>query len=135
MPIAEINYLAVFVAAFVAMILGALWYSKFLFGKKWQELVGKTDEELQKGAGIAIGATAGAWLIISFVLAHFVDFTNAVNWLDASILALWVGLGLIAMSQLIITLYEDRKWQLFAISIGYQVLSVIIMAIIHALWV
>jgi hypothetical protein len=131
----EINYLAVLVAAIAAMALGALWYSKLLFGKKWQELVGKTDEELKKGAGKAIGGTAVAWLIISYVLAHFIDYTSATTWDAGLVTALWIGLGFMAMSQLIITLYEDRKMSLFAISVGYQVLAVAIMAIIHALWV
>lgn len=131
----EVNYLAVLVAAIAAMALGALWYSKVLFGKKWQELVEKSDEELKKGAGKAVGGTAVAWLVISFTLAYFVDATEATTWDSALMVGLWASIGLMTMSQLIITLYEDRKMSLFAISVGYQVLAVLIMAVIHALWV
>src|SRR4051812_44613594 len=35
-----VNYLAVLVAALVAMIVGSFWYSPLLFGKQWQKLRG-----------------------------------------------------------------------------------------------
>ena len=42
----SINYLAVLVAGFIPMILGSIWYGP-LFGKKWIELMGLTEEELK----------------------------------------------------------------------------------------
>ncbi len=43
-----INYLAVFVAAAAYWLLGALWYSKAIFGKTWLEALGKSEEEAKK---------------------------------------------------------------------------------------
>jgi hypothetical protein len=37
MPTANVNILAVFVAAMATFILGAVWYSPVLFGKQWVE--------------------------------------------------------------------------------------------------
>jgi len=44
----QVNYLAVVVTAIFMFGLGAVWYSPALFGRKWQKLVGKTDDDLKK---------------------------------------------------------------------------------------
>jgi hypothetical protein len=43
---ANINYLAVLVAALAAYFFGALWYSSVLFGNTWLRALGKSKEEL-----------------------------------------------------------------------------------------
>jgi len=53
-----INYLAVLVATVVNFVLGGLWYSPLLFGKKWMALMNVTEEEIKKkGGGIKISST------------------------------------------------------------------------------
>lgn len=137
MPNTDINYLAVIAATIASMGIGALWYSSILFGKKWMKLIGKTKEELQAEGkiGLAYGGATLAWLFMSFVLAHMIDFTKATTFLDGAITALWIGAGFIATSQAIITFFEGRKWSLYFISVGYQMLALITMGVIHALWV
>ncbi len=132
-----INYFAVVIATIASMGLGALWYSPILFGKKWMKLLGKTEKEIQDEGkmGLVYGGTALAWLFMSFVLAHMVDFTGATTLFSGVITALWIGIGFIATSQAIITFFEGRKWGLYFISVGYQVLALCIMGVIHALWV
>jgi hypothetical protein len=44
---AEINWLAVVVAAFATFMLGGAWYTA-LFGKAWQKAHGLTDEQLKQ---------------------------------------------------------------------------------------
>jgi hypothetical protein len=43
----SINILAVILAAIVAFVLGALWYSPILFGKIWQKEIGFTGEDFK----------------------------------------------------------------------------------------
>ena len=43
-----INIFAVIVIAIIYWILGAIWYSKILFGNMWMESIGKTEDELEK---------------------------------------------------------------------------------------
>ena len=42
----DINWIAVLVAAVSAFMIGGIWYGP-LFGKKWMELVGKTEEDIK----------------------------------------------------------------------------------------
>ncbi|MDO8656228.1 MAG: DUF1761 domain-containing protein, partial [Nanoarchaeota archaeon] len=46
MPTAIINYLAVLVAAIISMIVGAFWYSPYLFGKQWTELMNLAPKDM-----------------------------------------------------------------------------------------
>ena len=50
---ADINWVAVMVAAFVAYVLGALWYSPALFAKQWMRLIGVPEGGTIEGAAFA----------------------------------------------------------------------------------
>ena len=48
MPATSINFVAILAAAVAYTILGAIWYSPFVFGKTWMKLIGKTKEQVEK---------------------------------------------------------------------------------------
>src|SRR5256884_5578422 len=48
MPTANINILAVLVAAVLTFVLGAVWYSPVLFAKQWMAAQGYTPEKLEE---------------------------------------------------------------------------------------
>src|SRR3989442_1721528 len=58
MPTANINILAVLVAAVLTFVLGAVWYSPVLFAKQWMAAQGYTPEKLEemKRRGVPDGA-------------------------------------------------------------------------------
>ena len=47
--LAGVNWIAVIVATVAAFILGAVWYSKALFGNQWMQEVGLTEETIAAG--------------------------------------------------------------------------------------
>src|SRR3989475_8990130 len=55
MPTANVNVLAVIVAALATFVLGAVWYSPVLFAKQWMQAHGYTPEQLEamKRRGVA----------------------------------------------------------------------------------
>lgn len=72
MPIAEVNYLAVLIAAVVAWIFGAVWY--MTLSKAWVAALGKTFDQLKaEGEGRSRAANAFPF-ILSFV-AEFIMAT------------------------------------------------------------
>lgn len=132
----DINYFAVLAAAVAAMAIGALWYSPALFGKMWMKLVGKTSDEIKKqGAATAYASSTIGYLVMAFVLAHFVDYAQATDVSAAIITGFWAWLGFVVTTQAIITAFEDRKWGLFLISVGNTFVSIVVMSIILTLWV
>src|SRR5262249_5648017 len=48
---ANINYLAVVVAAVSSLLIGGVWFSPILFAQAWQREAGLTDEQVSTGAG------------------------------------------------------------------------------------
>lgn len=132
-----INYLAVLIAAMAAMAIGFLWYGP-LFGKQWIQLMGfdKKKMEQMKKKSMAINYTAMilSTLVMSYVLAHFVDYLNATNISGALQAAFWLWLGFIATVQIGIVLWEGKSWKLYFLNAAYYLVNLSIMASILALW-
>lgn len=71
----NVNWLAVVVGAVLSFLLGWLWYSPVLFGKRWAEGVGV---ELGSAGSMPVGAMA-AQLVGTFLLAWVFGITAANN--------------------------------------------------------
>jgi len=70
-----VNWLAVLVGMALSYILGALWYSRMLFGKKWAQGVGVTLDEGDKPSTAALIVQA----VGVFLLAWAVGVTAVAN--------------------------------------------------------
>ena len=44
----DVSLLRVLIAAVVAYVIGAFWYSPVLFGSKWMKFVGLTKKDMEK---------------------------------------------------------------------------------------
>lgn len=136
-----INYLAVLVAGIASMVLGSLWYGP-LFGKVWMRLSGFTEASMAeaKAKGMAksyllmfIGS-----LVMAYVLAHSLEF--AASYLNVSgassgaMAGFWSWLGFVAPVTLGSVLWDGKPWKLWILNNGYNLLSLIAMGIILAVW-
>ena len=139
MPQVDINYLAVLVATVAAMVIGAIWYAPKVLGNLWMKELGmgatpEDREKMRKGAAKAYAGMFIAALVTSYVLAHFVDYTNATTALNGAVTALWLWLGFVATVIFGQVLFEKRSLTLFAIGAGYQLVNLVVMGIILAVW-
>ena len=133
----EVNYLAVFLAAVVAMSLGFFWYSEMAFGKAWMKLKGYTKESMkqaQKEMGKLYGLSFVAALVTGYVLTHvmiladnFYFYPSLYNGLST---AFWMWLGFVMPVQLTATIFGEKKWKLFGIDTGYQLVSLLLMGLV-----
>lgn len=123
----DINFLAVFCASLLGLILGYLWYS-VLFAKQWQKLSGVTDKQMGSGmAKRAIGSYL-LTLVMSLNLAAFIGTEETP--LFGLFAGLAVGLGWIAMSFGSNYLFEHRPLKLFLINAGYNTILLSLMGLI-----
>ncbi|RPI15910.1 MAG: DUF1761 domain-containing protein [Ignavibacteriae bacterium] len=135
MPEPSINLLAVLLAAIINMVLGMLWYSPFMFGKLWMTSIGKTDEELKNNSpGPLYMINTIASLVMAYVLAHFVNYLQATNVVQGAQVGFWIWIGFIVTALIPVYLFEMRPKRLYFIYIGYQLVSLVIMGIILAIW-
>lgn len=138
MPEVTINYWAVLAAGVSSMVLGWLWYGA-LFGKAWMKMSGLTKEKLdeQKKKGMAksyILAFVGS-LMMAYVLAHMVDYTQSTTAKMAAQAGFWLWLGFVGPTTLESVLWEGKSWKLWFFNAAHGLLTLVVMAIILVKWV
>lgn len=130
----EINWLAVLLADISSMVIGAIWYAKPVFGRRWMRLTGLTDESMRTGAALPLIITFVVSFFTAAVLAgsaaiaqHFYEgnfFLNAV--LTAVIL--WIGF---TASRLIThDLFDRRPSSLTTLNLAHELVTVVVMGVI-----
>lgn len=134
MPTADINYLAVVVAALVNMAVGFVWYSLKIFGKTWMKEVGLTMKQIGNGPGIGYAITMLGALLQAFVLAHFVDYASADTVVEGLVVGLWLGVGLVATSIAANYIFAQRSRTLYLIDAGYFVTTLALNGALLAVW-
>ncbi len=135
MPQVSINYVAVVVSALALMVLGAVWYAPPVFGTAWIRLIGKKEEDLQKGAlPQAYVMMFVSALVLTFALAHVLRWAGAATAVGGIkvALALWIGFVLTTSAGSLI--FEGRPAALYWLNTGYYGVGMIITGIILALW-
>jgi len=135
MPSADINSLAVVVAALLSMVIGAVWYSPQVFGAAWMKLIGKKEKDLRDGATTGYIIAALSFLLVAFVLAHAVDFTRATTFTQGLEVGFWVWLGLIAPIMAINYSFGNRPQKLWVIDSGYFLACLLVSGALLATWV
>jgi hypothetical protein len=136
----HVNYLAVFVAAVAIFMLGAIWYSKALFARKWMALHGKSEEQMKADAASGppmagllfsafLTALATAW-VLAIILNHFQPLTM----LKAVEVAVLCWLGFAGVTSLSTAMFSMKPKALWVIDSGYNLVSFIIAALILACW-
>lgn len=129
---ASINLLAVLVAGILSTILGGLWYSNFAFGKQWKKLTGVKQGKLPRKRSMALGFLAT--LFIAYVLALFIDYSEATTFLQGLSAGFQIWLGFIATATLMPIIYEGKSLKLYILNNGYNLLSLLVMGAIIAIW-
>lgn len=136
----EVNYIAVLFAAVASMVLGFLWYSPMLFAKPWMKLMGYTADSMkkaQKEMGKLYALSFVVALITGYVLSHVMtlsmNFFHYDKLSTGLITAFWMWIGFMMPVQLTDAIFGSKKWKLFAINTGYQLVSLIVMALVLAL--
>ena len=133
MPSVDINWLAVIVAAAINMGLGALWYSRSLFGKEWAKLTGRKLEDMSGGSS-GYGVAAVGALIQAWILAHFVRYAGATDFWHGLVTGFWLWFGFIAIAMAVGIVFEGRSWLLWKINAGYYLVVLLITGGLLAAW-
>ncbi|OGY85124.1 MAG: hypothetical protein A3F54_04325 [Candidatus Kerfeldbacteria bacterium RIFCSPHIGHO2_12_FULL_48_17] len=135
----EINYIAVLVTAIISMVLGGIWYSPMLFGKMWAKEMGWNGEEMKKRQ--KEGAMKGyivmfiGALVMQYILAHFVQYTDADTFMLGATTGFWLWLGFIVTIMVPNIFWEGKSMRAVSINVLYQLINLLIAGGILAIWV
>lgn len=132
--LADVNYLAALVAAVAYFLLGAVWYSPLLFSRAWIEASGVNPQQDRRNLAPLFALS----LAVSFVAAVALGFLGAAAGVegaaDGLVLGLVCGIGF-ALSAIVLSYaFEGRPVKLQAINIGYNVLGIVVAAVVLSVW-
>ena len=129
-----VNYLAVVVAAVVALVIGFIWYSPRVFGTRWMAYLGTTQAQLGNPGptGMAVGVVAS--LINAWVIAVLALNLGAKSVTDGIMLGILVWLGFMATITAAQISFEKKSWGLWALNNAHNVIVQVIMAAIVTVW-
>jgi len=137
--IPEINYWAVLIVTVLSMGLGALWYSPLLFVKRWARLA-RIDMESREGAPVVIPMMVA--FAVTFLTAWVLAGSVAIAWhfyggsyfSSAIVTAITLWAGFTAARFITHDVFEGRPSQLTVLNIGFELATVLVMAIVLGLW-
>jgi hypothetical protein len=130
--ISNLNWLAVLVAAVAYFMLGALWYSKLLFGNMWIKGTGidMSKPDAKKGVGGIMVFTFVLEFIICIALALLIYRLVLNGWMSGLKLGLLTGICFSATTICISYLYQMKPKSLSMIDGGYHIAGQAIAGII-----
>lgn len=129
----DVNYVAILVSAIIYMVLGALWYSPLLFKKTWLSYTGLREEDI-KGEGVTYFLAFIVALVISYVLALFIQATQALTALQGALVGFWAWLGFIVTTHFSGVIWEKRPFNLYLIQVVYLLIVLVISGALLAVW-
>ena len=131
----EINIFAVLASILSNMIIGALWYSKLLFGKAWMQLVGLSENDIREsGANKAMALSIIPAVISALTIAILVSLTGADSITDALVIGSLITVGISGMVSLNLVFFEGRSMKLTLINVGYPFIAYNAAAVILTIW-
>jgi hypothetical protein len=134
MPVADINYLAVVVAGLASMAIGFVWYSLKVFGHSWMKETKLTMKDIGNGPGAGYALVTVGSLLQAYVLAHFVDFTEAATWFEGLVTGTWVWIGFVATAYAATYVFSQKSFKLWMIDAGYFLAVLMAQGAILAGW-
>jgi hypothetical protein len=133
----DLNWLAVIVATIAFFALGALWYAPPVLGRAWQRASGAEMPDSERPSiAFYIGPLVTCFLS-TVATAMFALATATDTFGEAIVLGLVAGIGYCAAVAFVGGIFDPHKPQpqvWFAIFSGYQLVGLLVVATIVALW-
>ena len=125
-----LSWFSIIVATVVAFFAGWLYYSPFLFGKMFMKEMGKTPESVteddKKGMFKGFAMVIVGEFVMSIVAAALVHSLFITAFSQVFILALSVWVAFVVATKLNDVLFGGRSWKYFAITVGQDLLSILV---------
>jgi hypothetical protein len=132
--IPAVNWLAVVLATLSSMLVGAVWYARPVFGRRWMKLVGLKDEDVAGNAVLPLAITLVVSFLTALVLAGTATIVQAYyqgNFLlDTLVTALIVWIGFTAARFITHDLFERRPSSLTVLNLAHELVTIVVMALI-----
>jgi Protein of unknown function (DUF1761) len=130
----SINIWPIIAAAAIRVVLGAAWFSPMAFLPRWRAIVGMDEATMRAGLPRAVAFDVVGAIVMAFVLVHSVVYAGAASIGQGAAVGFFNWLGFIAVTQLSATMHERRPFAYFAINSGYNLIALLAMGALLAVW-
>src|SRR3989442_4914500 len=138
MPTANVNILAVLVAALLTFVVGAFWSSPILFARQWMQAQGYTPEKIaemkKRGVTRAYVVSALCYFVMAHVVALLASYTNSTTVVQGLWLRLLAWLGVAATIGATGHMFSEKPIAPCVIGAGYQLASLLIIVALLSAW-
>lgn len=135
LELTDLNVLAIIVAWFVNIGLGAFWYSPAGFGKLWSKLSGVDMMKMPKdAANKAIASVAVSALVQVIALAVVVNSLHGETVKDGLAVGLLVWAGFTAATTVGNNLYSRLGWKFWCLNASFFLIVIPVNAVILTVW-
>jgi hypothetical protein len=131
----RLNWVAILVAAIVAFLFEALWFSVFM--NQWLAGIGRTKEWLMDtglNPAIQYGTAILCSIIAAAVLSICIQASGEQTARRGILCAAVLWFGFIATSWAKAYIFEVRTFQIYAICAGYYLIELMLMGAIVGAW-
>lgn len=131
------SLLAIVAVTFLTFLLGALWYSPLLFGRLWVRAHGYTPEklvEMRTGAARAYGVSLVCYAVMAVCLAVLIEQLGIHSAPAGARLGALCWLGFVATIGLTANMFSEKPLSTYLIDAGFQLVYLIAMSVLLALW-
>lgn len=122
----QVDWVVIFVASLVNMVIGFFWYSKYLFGSVWSKLAHVHMEKRPKILGKVLIAF-GFSLVIAYFLAFFQIQLGITTVTDGMLVGFFLWLGFVIPTHVSAVIWAKKPIKLFYINAGYWCLVFLVM--------
>ncbi len=128
-----VNWVAVLIGVVVALVVGFIWYSKFLFLNPWLAGIGKPSDFTQEAKPINWVIT----ILAAFIEALFLAVLMGVMGSSGPVAGLQAGfmvwLGFVATTSASNVAFAQRGWKVWGIEAGNHLVTLLLMGLVLAL--
>ena len=128
----NVNVFSLILSSLTPMIVGSLYYSKFLFGKTWMASIGMTEEK-QKQANmiLVMGLSILGALLLSIFFLNFNNGYDQEGQYDTFGHGAWHGafIGVVVVMPVFVSngLFEQKSWKNIVINVAYWIITLALM--------
>jgi len=128
-----INWLAVLVAGVAGYLLGVIWYTPAVFGKRWVAALGKNPEDLGSPA-VPLIVSAVTTALTCLCLALLLRGLGIESLAAGVVCGIVIGCGIVFTSMLSDYLFQSKSMTLLWIQGGYRMLYIVLICAIIGAW-
>ena len=129
----ELNMFSVFAATFLAIAVGVVWYSPWVFGRPWMRMVSLHESDLEReGQWQRIAFGGISQFVLFFIVGQLFVLFKVDHQLLRSFILLVAGMALVLLSSSVI--WERKPLSYLLITGGYVVTVVAAGACVIFYW-